>query len=96
MGLETNVTIGTDLATALTALGRGGVACQVLMVDGQLVPPAAPPPASWTEVRLRTPAGMVTVRRRGDQATVLVFGNAAPEVLAVRDRVAEALAGGGA
>lgn len=66
--------------------------CSVVMLDGQLVMPTAALPAAWQEVRLKTPAGMVTLRKAADQVTVLVFGNAAPDLLEMRDRIAAAFA----
>jgi hypothetical protein len=92
MGQELVVRAARALAEALAALRAGGLDCQVLMVDNQLVAPAAPAPATWQEIRLRTPAGMVTLRRRGDEVALVVFGNADPALLAARERVAAALA----
>ena len=64
------------------------------MVDGQLTLPGAPVPPGWVEVRLRTPAGMVTLARKTAIA-VKVFGNADAALLETRDRIARALAPSG-
>jgi hypothetical protein len=92
MGLEVTVRPRRSLADALAALGATGLPCEVLMIDGQLRPPSSPVPATWEEARLRTPAGMVTVRRRGDDLALAVFGNADAALLAARERIAAALA----
>ena len=89
MGLEIVVTGARSLADALQVLADTG--CQLAMVDGQLVHPSAPPPATWREVRLRGPAGMLTLSRRPDGVAVTVFGNADPELVALQERVAAAL-----
>jgi hypothetical protein len=91
LGQEILVDAPRPLAEALAALAAAGEGCQILMVDGQLVLPAAAPPSAWGEIRLRSAAGMVTLRRRGDGIAVLVFGNASAALLALRDRIAAAL-----
>ncbi len=93
MGQETTVRASKPLADALAGLAAAGVTCHVVMVDGALVHPSAPAPAQWSEVRLRTPGGMITLRRVGDGVSLNVFGNAAAGLLDVRDRVAAALVG---
>jgi hypothetical protein len=91
MGLEVTVRPRRSLADALAGLAATGLPCEVLMIDGQLRHPSAALPASWDEARLRTPAGMVTVRRRGDDFQLVVFGNADATLLAARERIAAAL-----
>lgn len=94
MGQEVVVQSSKPLAEVIAALTAAGQPCQVVMVDSNLVLPSAPPPAVWNEVRLKTSGGMVTLRRRGAvDIALLVFGNATPELLAMRDRIAAALAG---
>jgi hypothetical protein len=88
MGRELVVEDALPLGAALERLAGAG--CQLAMVDGQLVHPSAPPPDTWREVRLRTPAGMLTVRRQDAGVAVTVFGNAGPELVAMQERVAEA------
>lgn len=81
-----------DLDAALARLAAAGVTCQVLMVDGELRLPTLPPPTEWRDVRLRTPAGTVALKRRPDGVAIVVFGNAGPDVMAICRRVADALA----
>lgn len=88
MGSTVSVPSFGSLTDLLARLKAAGTACQLAMVDGALVMPSAPPPDGWTEVRLRTPEGMVTLRRQGAEVTVVVFGNASPALLAVRDLIA--------
>jgi hypothetical protein len=91
MGLEVSVRARRSLADALAALAVTGLPCEVVMIDGQLRHPSAALPAAWQEARLRTPAGMVTVRRQGDELQLVVFGNADAVLLAARERIAAAL-----
>jgi hypothetical protein len=91
MGLEVTVRARRSLTDALAALDATGLPCQVLMVDGELRQPSAALPATFAEARLRTPAGMVTLRRRGEDFTLTVFGNADATLLAARERIAAAL-----
>jgi hypothetical protein len=91
LGQQTVVAAQRSFQEALGALAAAGDPVQVMMVDGQLVMPAAAVPEGWRELRVRAPAGMVTLRRAGAQIEVVVFGNAAPDLLALRDRIARAL-----
>jgi hypothetical protein len=91
VGQEIGIEPARPLAEALAALAEGGHVYPIVMVDGQLTHPSAPLPAAWAEVRLRTPAGMVTVGRRGAALVVKVFGNADQALLETRDRIAQAL-----
>ncbi|MSP16509.1 MAG: hypothetical protein EXR73_07860 [Myxococcales bacterium] len=95
MGLEVTVGEGTarSLAETLAALEQDGLSALVAMVDGQLCSFGAPPPAVWREARLRTPAGTVTLVRRGGVIAVVVFGNADAALVDAQGRVARALAG---
>jgi hypothetical protein len=61
------------------------------MIDGQLCLPDAAIPPGWKELRVRTPAGMVTLARRPDGIALLVFGNAGPELVSAQRRIADAL-----
>ena len=92
MGQEQIVRAQRPLAAVLAALSNAGQPCQIVMVDSILVLPSAPAPATWSEVRLKTPAGMVTLRRRADEIALLVFGNATAELLALRETIAAAFA----
>ncbi len=86
MGIDRVVNGARSLGEAVAALGDS----QIVMVDGNLVPPDAPPPSRWSEVRLRSPAGIVTVKRQGEGVAVIVFGNATPELLAAQARIVAA------
>ena len=86
MGIEVVVSGARRIGDALAELAD----CQLVMVDGRLVSPEEAPPLRWTEVRLRSQAGIVTVQRRGEGVVVVVFGNATPELLAAQERIAAA------
>lgn len=92
MGLEIVVAV-EEVRVAALLERLTDVPAMLAMVDGQLWMPGAPPPAVWRELRLRTPAGTVTLARRPGGVAVVVFGNADDELVAVQRRVAEALAG---
>jgi hypothetical protein len=94
MGLERVIaTQGVpSLAKLLERLAAAGVASSLMMVDNALVSPKLPPPSEWRDVRLKTPAGAVTLKRRADGVAVIVFGNADPALLAAQTAVADALA----
>jgi hypothetical protein len=76
----------------LERLAGAGLPSTIVMVDHSLVKPGASPPPTWRDVRLRTPAGMVTIVRRGDDVSVAVFGNASPALLEAQRRIGELLA----
>jgi hypothetical protein len=61
------------------------------MVDGALVPPTAPPPAAWRDVRLKMAAGTLALKRDASGVTISVFGNADAALLAAQDAIARAL-----
>ncbi len=61
------------------------------MVDNALRPMQAPPPDDWRDVRLRTPAGMITLRRHAGGIAIVVFGNADAALQAAQRTVADAL-----
>jgi hypothetical protein len=46
------------------------------MIDGQLAFPDETPPQMWSELRVGTPGGMITLRRQGDVVDVVTWGNA--------------------
>src|SRR5262245_61861514 len=95
MGQDTVVTGARPLPEVWAALSaEGGMTCQIVMVDGQLVGPQRPPPAAWNEIRLRVPAGVVTLRKTGTDVAVVVFGNAGEDLVRARDEIARALRGG--
>jgi hypothetical protein len=91
MGVEQRVIIPPGAALPWSALaGRlaaHGFAVQLRMIDGLPAFPDEEPTDDWRELRVGTPAGMVTLRR-GDPAApgtpaavaVVVWGNAGPEL----------------
>lgn len=93
MGLEILVPCRTPfpLAGMLGALGHAGLPSTVAMVDNVLQGPGAMVPEEWRDVRLRTPAGTVTLRRQPSGVAVIVFGNADEKLRDAQRRVAELL-----
>ncbi|HEV8307362.1 MAG TPA: hypothetical protein VGW35_06800 [Methylomirabilota bacterium] len=79
------------LGPVLDALAAAGLPSTVAMVDNALRPAEAPPPDEWRDVRLRTPAGMVALRRHAGGVAVVVFGNADAALQAAQRAVAEAV-----
>jgi hypothetical protein len=90
MGLTHSVAVRgvPDLRALLDGLQRAGLPSAVLMIDNQLVPPSAAPPAAWRDVRLKTPAGTIALKLDGGRVHLTVFGNADGPLLAARDQVA--------
>ena len=93
MGLTHSVVVrgAPDLRALLDGLARAGLPSVVLMIDNQLVPPSAPPPPAWRDVRLKTPAGTIALKLDAGQVHLTVFGNADGPLLAARDRIAQLL-----
>ena len=87
MGLELTVDDARPLAEALASLA--GVS--IVMIDGALVMPGAAPPATWSDVRVKTPAGTFALKRRGDAIGIVAFGNADTAALAMQEKLAAAL-----
>jgi hypothetical protein len=82
-----------SLASLLEALAQKGLPSSILMVDNLLVSPKVPPPTSWRDVRLKTPAGTVSLKRDAEGVSVTVFGNADAAMLAAQDAIVAALGG---
>ncbi len=57
-------------------LSQAGYLVQMRMIDGQLAFPDELPAESWTELRIGTPQGMVTVRREAARVRLVIWGNA--------------------
>ncbi len=93
MGLTRDVVVAQipSLATLLERLAAAGLPSALLMVDNQLVSPRLPPPSQWSDVRLKTPAGTITLKRRPDGVALTVFGNADAALLAAQELVVAAL-----
>jgi hypothetical protein len=80
MGMDQTVSFPGATIPAYPAVrdllvGRG-FPLQMGMIDGQLAFPDELPADDWRELRLRTPQGMVTVRRTADKLTFVTWGNA--------------------
>jgi hypothetical protein len=93
MGLEVVVprVASVELAALLDKLGAAGLPSALAMVDNVLQGPGAIPPAVWRDARIRTPAGVVTLRRVPSGVAVLVFGNADDALRAAQRTIAETL-----
>lgn len=93
MGLDILVGRGgpCPLTPVLERLAAGGRLVSVAMVDNVLQGPGATPPDEWRDVRLRTAAGMVALRRTATGVAVVVFGNADAGLQAAQRAVADAL-----
>lgn len=95
MGLERLVAVTPPSIAELDARLAGiGV---VVMADNRFLAPGQPRPPTWQDVRVRTPAGTVSIVRRGEAAlAVVVFGNADDALRDAQERIARALAERGA
>ena len=93
MGLEVVVprVASVELAALLDQLSAAGLPSALAMVDNVLQGPGAIPPAVWRDARLRTPAGIVTLRRVPSGVAVVVFGNADDALRAAQRTIAETL-----
>ncbi len=93
MGLEVIVprVSSVGLATLLDRLTAAGLPSAVAMVDNVLQGPGASPPGTWRDARLRTPAGVVTLRRVPSGVAVVIFGNADDALRAAQRTIAETL-----
>ena len=93
MGLEVVVprVASVELVALLQRLGAAGLPSALAMVDNVLQGPGAIPPAVWRDARLRTPAGVVTLRRVPSGVAVVVFGNADEPLRAAQRTIAETL-----
>ena len=80
MGMELSVKFAAEGVPPWPAvrdlLAGRGFAVQMRMIDGDLSFPEEEPPATWRELRVGTAAGMVTLRREGDQIHLIIWGNA--------------------
>jgi hypothetical protein len=101
MGVEQRVACAGGQVPAWTEVrdlfARHGFPVQLRMIDGELSFPDELPPAGWRELRLGTPAGMITVRREAEGVAVVAWGNAEPALVQAWNAVAWvfAEAGGG-
>ncbi len=80
MGMEQGISFAGKAIPPFPAvrdfLGGRGFPLQMGMIDGQLAFPDELPGEDWRELRLRTPQGMVTVRREAERLVFVTWGNA--------------------
>lgn len=80
MGMDQKVAYPPDRAVTwpdLAAfLAERNYPLQLRMIDRQLAFPDEQPDESWQELRVGTPAGMVTLRREADGLRLVTWGNA--------------------
>lgn len=99
MGMEHTIRFPGGTAPALgqvlAVLAEHNFPAQMRMVDGELALPDEAPPEEWKEVRLGTPAGMVTLARRGQEIAVVTWGNADEAMQRAWNAVAWAVATAG-
>jgi hypothetical protein len=101
MGMEQSVSFAGKPIPSYPAvrdfLSERGLPLQMGMIDGQLAFPDELPEADWRELRLRTPQGMVTVRREAEQLVFVIWGNADAAMIQTWNALASAFAevGGG-
>jgi hypothetical protein len=93
VGLELEVPLARTppLATLVERLTAAGMTAMVVMIDGALVAPGKPFPEEWRDVRVRTPAGTVTIVRRPQGVAVVVWGNADDALRAAQRLIADEL-----
>lgn len=77
------------------ALADRRLHAEMRMIDGELALPTEIPADDWQELRLSMMGGMVTVARRGDALSLVVWGHADKPLIESRDRLAWALAAAG-
>jgi hypothetical protein len=91
MGRQEIVAGAVALPELLARLRAAGAPSTIVMVDGQLVMPNAAP-ATWSDVRIKTPAGTFALKRQADGAVAVVaFGNADAAAVAMQSQIAAAL-----
>jgi hypothetical protein len=79
MGMELTIKFPstTPLWEAVRSnLKRAGVPVTIRMIDGLPAFPDEEPTSEWNEVRVSTPAGMLTLRRERNVLWLIVWGNA--------------------
>jgi hypothetical protein len=85
MGMEQIVTIGRSAAPRWLDLRdlllSRGMSVQLRMIDGELAFPDEEPVEPWTELRIGTAGGMVTLRRESDRIRLVIWENADPAMV---------------
>lgn len=84
MGMQQTVRFEGDAIPTWDALksvcDEKGYPLQMRMINGQLAFPEEAPPDDWNEIRINTPAGMITLRREEQAITFVTWGNAELEM----------------
>ena len=83
---------GPSWSALRAQMAAEGLAVQLRMVDGLPAFPDENPDDGWRELRISTAAGMMTLRRDVQVLSVVVWGNAGPDLLRERDAVVRACA----
>jgi hypothetical protein len=96
MGMDRKVTLPPQTVPAWSRLADFFEARQfpvkMMMIDGALSFPDEQPPDTWSELRVGTPLGMVTLRRETDGVRVVTWGNATGSLLAAWNALTWAIA----
>ncbi len=96
MGMEQSVSFASKSIPAYSSvrdfLAQRAFPLQMGMIDGQLAFPDEQPEENWRELRLRTPQGMVTVRRAAERLIFVTWGNADAAMLQAWNAVVWAFA----
>jgi hypothetical protein len=99
MGQERIVTFPGEAVPTWEAiselLGIRGFAVTLRMIDGELAFPDEKPSDHWSELRVGTTQGMVTVRHSPSQVRLVTWGNADAEMLRAWNALAWAYAQAG-
>lgn len=77
------------------AIEATGLTVAMRMINGELAAPNEEPPPGWSEVRVGTPAGMVTIQRADAALNCVIWGNADAELQKVWRTIAQACADAG-
>lgn len=78
-----------------TQLARLGPVPPLRMIDNLPAFPDESPEPGWKELRVGTPAGMVTIRASGEALSCVIWGNATDDLRAAWDAVCWACAAAG-
>lgn len=95
MGLEQKVTFPNTVPAwrdVQELLTQHGFPVQVRMIDGQLAFPDEIPVEPWSELRVSSTVGMVTLCREQDRVMLVTWGNVEPPLLRMRNALAWAFA----